>query len=111
MNIEVHGFFVSEVNMSLEEYRDEIDRLDADIVKLINRRAFTVREIGLLKASKGDPVIDNAREAEVLGNASARAGKLIDPNVIQRIFAELLVDSKRIQERAASDLERIKSAT
>ncbi|HKX83268.1 MAG TPA: chorismate mutase [Pyrinomonadaceae bacterium] len=111
MNTEVHGFFVSEVNMSLEEYRDEIDRLDADIVKLINRRAFTVREIGLLKASKGDPVIDNAREAEVLGNASARAGKLIDPNVIQRIFAELLVDSKRIQERAASDLERIKSAT
>lgn len=59
--------------MSLSEFRKEIDSIDQELVKLLEKRFLIVHEIGLLKKELGLPVFDPKREKEVLDSK----GKLI----------------------------------
>jgi chorismate mutase / prephenate dehydratase len=52
--------------MSLEDLRREIDRVDAELVRLLNERARQAVGIGREKQRRGAPVLDPAREAAVL---------------------------------------------
>lgn len=52
--------------MSLEELRRQINKLDEQIVALLNCRAEAAREIGRLKSEDGTPVYSPSREKEVL---------------------------------------------
>ena len=57
--------------MSLEELRKQIDKIDIQLVKLLNERARTVIEIGKLKARTGKPIYAPDREKEVLAKITA----------------------------------------
>jgi len=77
--------------------RDEIDRIDGEIVKLLAERARHALAIGELK---GDgPVYRPEREAEVLRrNVEANTGPL--PNeAVGRIFAEVISACRALEER------------
>ena len=46
----------------MDQYRKEIDRIDAEIARLLDERLDVAAEIGRYKLERGLPVLDAARE-------------------------------------------------
>lgn len=93
--------------MCIEDCREEIDRIDRELLRLLNRRALLALEIGEMKARAGLPLKDEGREREVLTrSAIANAGPLADGSVA-RIFRRIIRESRRAEEfaRAERDVE------
>jgi chorismate mutase/prephenate dehydrogenase len=57
----------------LDDLRQRIEALDAELVRLIAERRALVIEIGSVKAGLGLPVLDPTREAQVVRRAAALA--------------------------------------
>ena len=53
--------------MDLQDYRDRIDAVDDEIVRLFRRRMEIVEELGRYKLEQGLPIEDVRRESAVLG--------------------------------------------
>jgi len=84
--------------MTLEELRTEIDRLDKQIVALLNQRAKVVVEVGKLKAKDGSPVYAPDREQKVLDRVrEANAGPLPDSALVA-IYRELMSASFALEK-------------
>ncbi len=79
--------------MSLEELRNQISKLDLQLVELLNERARVVVEIGKLKNRSGSPVYSPDREKEVFAAITkANKGPLPDRCLIA-IWRELMSGS------------------
>jgi chorismate mutase len=86
--------------MRIEDCREEIDRIDGELLRLLNRRALLALEIGEMKTRAGLPLKDEGREREVLSRSSvANAGPLADGSVA-RIFRRIIRESRRVEESA-----------
>ena len=86
--------------MCIEDCREEIDRIDGELLRLLNRRALLALEIGEMKTRAGLPLKDECREREVLSRSSnANAGPLAD-NSVARIFRRIIRESRRVEEGA-----------
>lgn len=75
------------------EMRQEIDRIDEDIVKLLIRRMDISRHIGKSK----EKVTDKSREMQVILNALNTAEEKIDPVFLREIYELIITESKRLQ--------------
>jgi chorismate mutase len=86
--------------MRIEDCREEIDRIDGELLRLLNRRALLALEIGEMKTRAGLPLKDEGREREVLSRSSvANVGPLADGSVA-RIFRRIIRESRRVEESA-----------
>lgn len=90
--------------MNLDEYRKEIDSIDAEIIALLNRRAEAARNIGLVKSRAGLPILDRTREIEILERISAENNGLFEDRALARIYGEILIESRRVQSEAIRKL-------
>src|SRR5262249_12997663 len=78
--------------------RTQIDRLDVQLLKLINERASLAGDIGKLKNDHGSEVFSPAREEEVLKNVlDANKGPL-DEIGVRAIFREIISASRAWQK-------------
>jgi chorismate mutase/prephenate dehydratase len=83
---------------SLRSLRTQIDRLDLQILKLVNERASHAAEIGRVKNDHGTEIFSPAREEEVLNNVlDANKGPL-DPSTVRAIFREIMSGSRALQK-------------
>lgn len=57
--------------MDLKDYRQEINRLDEEILALFARRMAVAAAIGDYKKAHGLPVLDESREREKLADVAA----------------------------------------
>ncbi len=74
----------------LNNFRKEINRIDIEIVDLLNERAKIVLEIKRFKKSNDIPLYDAKREEELINNlAEYNKGPLYNDNIIQ-IFESIL---------------------
>jgi chorismate mutase/prephenate dehydratase len=79
--------------MSIKELRDKINKIDLQLVKLLNKRAQIVVDIGKLKNKTGEPVYSPDREKEVLAKViKANKGPLPD-KCVSAIWRELMSGS------------------
>lgn len=84
----------------LEVLREEILRIDHDIVELIFRRQEVAEEIGRVKAKDGLDVKDASREKAVIRGYEDRARALgLDPR-IGRSVAELMISHSIAEQRS-----------
>ncbi len=83
--------------MKLEDWRKEIDLIDEEIVRLVNRRAKIAREIGVLKTAAGLPIVDAARENEILRNVVTKNKGILKNEAIALIFRGIIRESRQIQ--------------
>ncbi len=82
----------------LSDWRTEIDRLDREIVALLNRRAECVLRLAPLKRQANKDVLDPAREAEVLENLrGANAGPLRH-EAVARVFKSVMAEMRLLQK-------------
>ncbi len=83
--------------MELKELRKGIDQIDSEILKLLSKRMeFALRT----RAMKSD-VQDPAREKEVIESARKRSKGLIRPEFSERIYSEIIGESRRLQENGS----------
>lgn len=84
--------------MNLESYRNEIDEIDAEIVRLISKRIKISGKIGEEKKNSGMYVRDIERENRVLkqvGRLAREAG--INEEEIQLIYRQIMSASRSVQ--------------
>lgn len=89
---------LGERSPELKQTRDHIDEVDREIVQLLARRTMLAQRAARAKAKLGAPVLDAAREAEVVEarRAWAHAAKLDDEAVID-VFRAIMTLSRRAQ--------------
>lgn len=87
------------VTANLDALRGQIDKLDMQILELVNKRATVAAQIGKVKADQGGQVFSAAREEAVLANVlNAHSGPLAEVS-IRAIFRELISGSRAIQQQ------------
>lgn len=87
----------------LARCRDEIERIDNDIVGLLARRLALGKRTGDLKRLAGLPILDPTREAAVIRRITgvARdAGLPTEP--MREIYWQIVGMSRRVQEESGS---------
>ena len=87
----------------LDGYRRRIDRLDEELVRLLNERAACANEIGRLKDQAGMEVYQPGRERTVLEHVRrVNAGPLADVAMI-RLFERIIDESRRLERLGDAD--------
>src|SRR6516162_4091090 len=79
---------------SLRTLRHQIDKLDLQIVKLVNDRARHAAEIGKIKNDHGNEMFSPAREEEVLHSVLESNKGPLDNATIRAIFREIMSGSR-----------------
>ncbi len=83
---------------TLAQLRSKIDKLDRQLVGLMNDRAEVARQIGHVKQSTGQVTYDPSREETVLERvASSNEGPLSDES-LKAVFRELISGSRAIEQ-------------
>jgi chorismate mutase len=85
----------------LASLRAEIDKCDAQIIRLLARRFRLVRKVGEYKAIHNLPVFDEVRENQLLSDRKRQAGENYS---IEEIFKVILEQSRRIQMKVREEL-------
>jgi chorismate mutase/prephenate dehydratase len=83
---------------NLRHLRVQIDRLDLQILKLINERARVAAEVGKLKNDQAGEVFSPAREEEILQNVVQANKGPLDTSTVRAIFRELMSGSRALQK-------------
>ena len=81
---------------SLKDWREEIDALDAELLRLLNRRASIACEIAGVKVACGIPAYDPQREAQVLERLAAQNAGPFDNESVQAIFRSVIHETRRL---------------
>jgi chorismate mutase len=92
---------------SLEAWRSEIDRLDADLLRLLNQRAAIACEIATIKVALGLPAYDPEREKQVLAKIAALSQGPLERQSVLAIFSSIIQETRRLgtqrmQEQSAT---------
>ncbi len=82
--------------MTLAGLRQDIDRIDARILALLDERL----EKGLLTRRYKTGTLDSGREAEVLGGIAGRSKCLARPEFTQDLYRRIMAESKAVQDRS-----------
>ena len=82
----------------LKQVRDHIDAIDGEIVRLLGQRMQLSQRAARAKAALGAPVLDGAREAEIIAARRQWAAQSkIDPDAVADVFRAVLTMSRRGQ--------------
>ena len=99
--LDLAGFEALMERLGIPSLRDEIDRIDRELVKLVGRRLQSSVEIARIKAGRGLPMRSPDREAELIEEARQDAHRRgIDPDYLAELMALVLEHSRRAQIRA-----------
>ncbi len=82
----------------IEDGRAEIDRLDAELVRLLNRRVGLALEIGRLKKAAGLPVLAPGREHLIVRRAVEVNEGPLDRLGVEKILQAIIRESRRLEE-------------
>ena len=84
----------------LHRHRGDIDALDAEILRLVNKRLAAAARIGEVKKRLTTAVLDTGREAQVFRRlAELNQGRLLPTSALFRVYAEVVAAARRIQDR------------
>ena len=83
----------------IEVLRDRIDKLDAEIVRLINERADAANRIGRAKQTADLPVYEPRREQDVFSNVKRmNSGPLTDADMLH-VYERIIDVMRGLQRR------------
>jgi chorismate mutase-like protein len=83
---------------SIDDLRDDIDRVDEVLVRLLNERARVACEIGRIKKELGVDVYQPDREKQVLAHVRGVAAEgPLGPEAIARLFERIIDEARRLE--------------
>ena len=83
---------------SIASHRAEIDRIDAELIVLFNRRAECALAIGRVKKANNEPVRVPTREQQVLERALSLNRGPLSADAIGRLFRGLFEEMRGLEE-------------
>jgi chorismate mutase len=89
---------------SLDQWRTEIDLLDGELLRLLNRRAAIACEIAVLKLASGISAYDPHREQQVLAKVAGRNQGPLDEQSVVAIFASIIHETRRLGTQRMQEL-------
>jgi chorismate mutase-like protein len=97
-----------EAIQSLSAYRDRIDAVDRELLKLLNERTRVVEDIGRIKREAHMPIYEPKREDQVFRNVMENNGGPLSGDSVKRIFERIIdemrkVQRERMESQAAGD--------
>lgn len=85
-------------NEQLEELRGQLDKINDQLVELINERATVAQEIGRVKSAQGLNRFDPVRERKMLNFIEQNNEGPFETSTLQHIFKEIFKASLELQE-------------
>jgi chorismate mutase len=83
----------------LEEYRRNIDRIDLQLLALLNERTRIVEKIGSVKEEFALPVYEPKREDQVFRNVIEHNNGPLPPDAVKRIFERVIDEMRTVQKQ------------
>ena len=96
----------TDVAAMLADFRDRIDRLDEQIVRLLNARATCANEIGRLKGRAGMEIYEPVREQAVLEHIRRANPGPLGGDAVARVFERIIDESRRLERLTTEGHER-----
>jgi prephenate dehydratase len=94
----------------LQPHRDEIDRIDEEIIALLAKRQKEAEQIGVIKSDAGDQVLDPKRELEGRTKRRMKAKEQgIDPLMTEMVFEQIVLMARSRQENSRTVASRLPS--
>jgi chorismate mutase len=97
--------------LSIEDWRNEIDRIDEQLVQLLNERSKCAIELGRIKRELGLAIYSPEREKEVIEHVTGINSGPLDRDAVRRLFERIIDESRRIEritvDRETEEKERI----
>lgn len=82
----------------LQGYRSQIEKIDASLLRLLQKRMEASRAIGELKKQKGLPIRDSRQEQKItksiISYASTRG---LTADFVQSLWRRIFQESRRVQ--------------
>jgi chorismate mutase len=91
--------------MTIEDWRVEIDKIDAELLRLLNARAAIAVRVGESKRVAGLSVLNRGREREVVERARAANRGPLDDEAVERLFRAVIRESRRLQTQLAAEAQ------
>src|SRR5712675_2662061 len=86
--------------MSIDDWRRRIDKLDSELLRLLNERARIALKVGESKKEAGASLCDHTREREVIERLCAANEGPLDDRAIVELYRAIIHESRRIQNLA-----------
>ena len=83
--------------MTIDEIRQEIDRLDGELLRIFNERASLALRIGEIKKLRHLPVYDPTREKQIFERMKRSNPGPLDDQAIVRLFERVIDESRRLE--------------
>src|SRR4029079_337973 len=81
----------------IEVWRQRIDEIDSQLMRLLNSRSACAVEIGRIKRQAGCPVCSPEREAEILERVVRESPGPLEPTAVRRVFERIIDESRRLE--------------
>jgi chorismate mutase-like protein len=92
---------------TLDELRNDIDRVDEVLVRLLNERARVACEIGELKRQLGVEVYQPEREKQVLAHVRGIAAEgPLGADAVARLFERIIDEARGLERRVIHGEEK-----
>lgn len=85
------------VALDIEQLRQEIDRLDQELLSIFNERASIALKIGEIKKERGMAVYDPEREKRIFERMRAANPGPLEDEAIIRLFERVIDESRRLE--------------
>ncbi len=82
----------------IDKFRNRIDRIDEELVRLLNERVGCAIEIGQIKHSSGVEVYQPTREREVVDHVHAVSKGPITRMGLTRLFKQIIDETRRMED-------------
>ena len=82
---------------TLEEYRADLDELDAELVDLLEKRMGISRDIGAAKRAAGIPIYQPEREQLILKKVTALVKDSGNGEGVRNVYRTIFAESREIQ--------------
>jgi chorismate mutase-like protein len=91
--------------MDIEYWRTEIDEIDRELLRLLNRRARLAMKVGALKKAARLPYCDPDRERVVLSSLRQVNTGPLDSRAVTKLFRRIIGESRRVETRVLEPVE------
>jgi chorismate mutase/prephenate dehydratase len=85
--------------------RGEIDRIDQQLLELLQSRARLVLAVGDRKRARSLAVHDPERESDLLARLTERAGPPLDRALVEGVFREIVSECRRLEHHHVSSAQ------
>lgn len=83
----------------LEYYREQIDKIDTELISLVEKRMDVAKHIGEIKLKAGAQVLDEKREQKVLASRMEKVSETEYVTLIEEFFKEVMALSRGVQQK------------